>query len=585
MELRQLAYFVAVAEELHFTRAAERLRIAQPAVSQQIRRLEAELGERVFLRDRRSVTLTAAGAALLPHARAALVQVEHGKESIAALRGLVTGPLAIGLVHPLPGRRIVGAIGAFARRHPAITLSLQEGETDALLAALADGALHCAFIGLGPGTEPPPELASLVVAREPAVLAVHPAHALAARDTVALRRAARRAVRHAHPCRSPAARSRGRMCRGRVRAADRGRDERPRGHGDAHRRERRRRAAAALGAGRGGRRRAVGRDRAARGPPHRRWCGEDYVRRRPGRSSPRRANASREPATLSGIEDSHAPPREESVDVRAIAKRGGFFVVLLVAAVVLILSLPGIGEIRDRFASADPWWLVAAAICRRDVDARFRARAVVGLRPRDALAPRAGAGARRAGRERARARGRRGRAAFGAFVLTKLGVPAELAARRHAALFLITSAVTFVAIFLAGILTSVGVLAARRQPVGDVAAALGAGARDRAGPGVRDERAPAQPSGGRSRKTLFRVHRFVHGGAKTSVELLRQRRPAADLRLGRLLRVRRRVAGLRLSGLRRRAPPIGIFVLAATRSATRARSSPRRAASAAPRAA
>ena len=187
MELRQLAYFVAVADELHFTRAAERLRIAQPAVSQQIRRLEAELGERVFLRDRRSVTLTPAGEALLPHARAALAQVEHGKESIAALRGLVTGPLAIGLVHPLPGRRIVGAIGAFARRHPAVTLSLTEGETDALLAAVADGSLDCAFIGLGPGTEPPPELASVVVAREPTVLAVPPAHALAARDTVGSR--------------------------------------------------------------------------------------------------------------------------------------------------------------------------------------------------------------------------------------------------------------------------------------------------------------------------------------------------------------------------------------------------------------
>ena len=184
MELRQLAYFVAVAEEAHFTRAAERLHVAQPAVSQQIRRLEAELGERVFLRDRRLVALTPAGAALLPYARAALVQVQHGRESVAAQRGLLTGPLVVGLVTPLPGRRIVRAIGAFAREHPAIDLRLQEDETDALLAAVADGGLHCAFIGLGPGTEPPPQFEARVVAREPAVLAVHPEHPLAQRESV-----------------------------------------------------------------------------------------------------------------------------------------------------------------------------------------------------------------------------------------------------------------------------------------------------------------------------------------------------------------------------------------------------------------
>ncbi len=186
MELRQLAYFVAVADEAHFTRAAERLSIAQPAVSQQIRRLEAELGERVFLRDRRSVTLTPAGAALLPYARAALAQVQHGRESVAAIRGLVTGPLAVGLVQPLPDRRVLRTLGAFARRHPGIDLSLMEDETDALLAALATGALHAAFVGMGPGTEPPPEFEARVVAREPTMLAVHLGHPLAARRSVRL---------------------------------------------------------------------------------------------------------------------------------------------------------------------------------------------------------------------------------------------------------------------------------------------------------------------------------------------------------------------------------------------------------------
>ena len=184
MELRQLRYLIALADEQHFTRAAARVHVAQPALSQQIRRLEAELGERVFLRDRRSVALTPAGEALLPHARAALAAVRHGRESVAAQRGLLTGPLAVGLVTPLPGRRIVRTVGAFAREHPAIELRLQEDETDALLDAVADGTLHCAFIGLGPGTGPPPELEARVVAREPAVLAVHPEHPLAQRESV-----------------------------------------------------------------------------------------------------------------------------------------------------------------------------------------------------------------------------------------------------------------------------------------------------------------------------------------------------------------------------------------------------------------
>src|SRR5690242_12044093 len=186
MELRQLAYFVAVVDEAHFTRAAERLRIAQPAISQQIRRLEAELGERLLHRDRRTVTLTPAGEALLPHARAVLAQVEHGRQAVAALRGLVTGRLRVGFVMPLPDRRVIRAIGAFGRRYPGIELTLIEDETDALLDRLAAGDLQTAFIGLGPGQDTPAGLDAVVVAREPVVLVVHPQHPLATRKTAPL---------------------------------------------------------------------------------------------------------------------------------------------------------------------------------------------------------------------------------------------------------------------------------------------------------------------------------------------------------------------------------------------------------------
>src|SRR5260370_690397 len=82
-----------------FTRAAERIPIAQPAISQQIRRLEAELGERLFIRDRHGITLTPTGQALLPIARAALQAAEGGREAVAALSGLLTGRLVLGLVH------------------------------------------------------------------------------------------------------------------------------------------------------------------------------------------------------------------------------------------------------------------------------------------------------------------------------------------------------------------------------------------------------------------------------------------------------------------------------------------------------
>lgn len=187
MELRQLAYFVAVAEERNFTRAAQRIPIAQPAISQQIRRLEAELGERLFLRGRSGITLTPAGQALLPHARTTLQAAEGGRQAVAALSGLLTGSLTVGLVHPLPDRRFPRLLGAFRRTHPRIQLTLVEDQTDALLAALAAGELGAALIGLGRYDRPPPDLESRLVAREPLVVAVHPTHPLAGRGQLRLR--------------------------------------------------------------------------------------------------------------------------------------------------------------------------------------------------------------------------------------------------------------------------------------------------------------------------------------------------------------------------------------------------------------
>ena len=187
MELRHLAYFIAVAEERSFTRAAERIPIAQPAISQQIRRLESELGERLFVRDRRGVRLTAAGDVLLPRARATLAAAQDGRDAVSALRGLLTGRLVLGLVHPLPDRRVPRLLGAFHRAHPAIELTLIEDQTDALVAALVAGELHAAIIGLGRYDRPPPNLRSLLVAREPVVLAVHPRHRLAGRGPIPLR--------------------------------------------------------------------------------------------------------------------------------------------------------------------------------------------------------------------------------------------------------------------------------------------------------------------------------------------------------------------------------------------------------------
>jgi DNA-binding transcriptional LysR family regulator len=184
MDLRQLSYFVAVAEEGQFTRAAARILVAQPAVSAQIRNLERELGEPLFHRDPRAVRLTEAGEALLPCARAALAAAERGRDTIASLRGVLRGRLRIGVAGPVD-HRLAETLGDFHRAHPAIEIALTHKHNQPLLEALATGEMDVGVVGLG--VQPlPPQVRARVVAVEPLVLGVPRGHPLSRRKTVIL---------------------------------------------------------------------------------------------------------------------------------------------------------------------------------------------------------------------------------------------------------------------------------------------------------------------------------------------------------------------------------------------------------------
>lgn len=189
MELRQLEYLVAVAEERSFTRAAARTHVAQPGISAQVRRLERELGEPLFDRSGRSVTPTAAGEAVLPFARAALAAVAGARQAIDDLAGLVQGRVAVGMVTACPLHLMPATVAGFHRRHPAVEISLVEAGTDVLLADVAGGRLDLVLAGLA--GDPPAGLATQVVSDEPLYAAVAPGHELASRASVPLRALAR----------------------------------------------------------------------------------------------------------------------------------------------------------------------------------------------------------------------------------------------------------------------------------------------------------------------------------------------------------------------------------------------------------
>src|SRR5579875_1491697 len=126
MELRQLRYLVALADERSFTRAAERSHVAQPALSQQIRRLEEEVGLALVERTTRRVALTDAGAMLVERARRVVAEVEAAGFELQRVAGLQTGHVTVGVIHTMGPIDVSLALALFHERHPGVELTVRE---------------------------------------------------------------------------------------------------------------------------------------------------------------------------------------------------------------------------------------------------------------------------------------------------------------------------------------------------------------------------------------------------------------------------------------------------------------------------
>ena len=148
MELRQLRYLVALADERHFTRAAAREHIAQPALSQQIRRLEAEVGLALVERTTRRVAMTDAGHLLVARARRILAEVDDAQAELGVLAGVRSGRLAVGAIHTMGPVDLSLLLASFHRNHPDVELTVREQSSEELAEMLRDDVIDLAFLSV-----------------------------------------------------------------------------------------------------------------------------------------------------------------------------------------------------------------------------------------------------------------------------------------------------------------------------------------------------------------------------------------------------------------------------------------------------
>lgn len=190
MELRQLRYLVALADEESFTRAAEREHIAQPALSQQIQKLEQELGIPLVERTTRRVSITDAGSLLVARARRVLTELESARQELDRVRGIQTGSVVVGAMNTMGPVDITLVLGRFHELHPHVELVVRESNSDELAEMLRVDALDLAFLSVTERVESH-GLALHQILMEELVVVLPLAHRLAGHEAIAMAELAR----------------------------------------------------------------------------------------------------------------------------------------------------------------------------------------------------------------------------------------------------------------------------------------------------------------------------------------------------------------------------------------------------------